>query len=318
MGLRCADSTRYNCARSGSSSVAERQLPKLNVAGSIPVSRSRFSPFLSTPRRSPGSKLFCETMQNGAQVIRLSAVSLCCEARRRFRRLTACGVSLLGQFGVVLEALGLGQKGDGLGDLWIPLGADLEALELSELRGEELALDALFDPVVDASDVGVVVVDLVGLEEVLKLLYHRIVDFEVFCDCVGGQVMLAEVEEGVVSKEAFLKGIGLQVVDLFIGSDASTAVDSPAGVGELDLEVALVLGLVFVVAHVVVVVERDVVVVALDQAAGGRVVVVGGESEARVLCDGEDGLDQTLAEGGFADDQGAIVILQGAGDDFSG
>ena len=26
----------------GSSSVAERQLPKLNVAGSIPVSRSRF------------------------------------------------------------------------------------------------------------------------------------------------------------------------------------------------------------------------------------------------------------------------------------
>ena len=29
---------------SGSSSVAERQLPKLNVAGSIPVSRSKFQP----------------------------------------------------------------------------------------------------------------------------------------------------------------------------------------------------------------------------------------------------------------------------------
>src|SRR5258708_1799026 len=48
-GLRCADSAGYNCARSGSSSVAERQLPKLNVAGSIPVSRS-ISP--ATPYRS--------------------------------------------------------------------------------------------------------------------------------------------------------------------------------------------------------------------------------------------------------------------------
>ena len=33
-------SSGYNGERSGSSSVAERQLPKLNVAGSIPVSRS--------------------------------------------------------------------------------------------------------------------------------------------------------------------------------------------------------------------------------------------------------------------------------------
>jgi hypothetical protein len=31
---------RYNGFSGGSSSVAERQLPKLNVAGSIPVSRS--------------------------------------------------------------------------------------------------------------------------------------------------------------------------------------------------------------------------------------------------------------------------------------
>jgi hypothetical protein len=31
---------RYNGLSGGSSSVAERQLPKLNVAGSIPVSRS--------------------------------------------------------------------------------------------------------------------------------------------------------------------------------------------------------------------------------------------------------------------------------------
>ena len=32
----------------------------------------------------------------------------------------------------------------------------------------------------------------------------------------------------------------------------------------------------------------------------------------------EDGLDEALAEGGFADDQGAVVVLQRAGDDLSG
>ena len=105
---------------------------------------------------------------------------------------------LLGQPGVVFEGLGLGQEGDCLGDLRIPLGADLEAFELAELRGEELALDALLDPVVDAGDVGVGVLDLVGLEEVLELLHDCVVDHEVFGDGVGGEVVLAEVEEGVV------------------------------------------------------------------------------------------------------------------------
>jgi hypothetical protein len=37
-------------------------------------------------------------------------------------------------------------------------------------------------------------------------------------------------------------------------------------------------------------------------------------------CFGEvvDGLDEAFAEGGFADDQGAVMILQRAGDDLSG
>ena len=99
---------------------------------------------------------------------------------------------------MVFERLGLGQEGEGLGDLRIPLGADLQAFELAELRGEELALDALLDPVRDAGDVGVGVVDLLGLQEVLELLQHGIVDHEVFADGVGGEVVLAEVEEGVV------------------------------------------------------------------------------------------------------------------------
>ncbi len=42
------------------------------------------------------------------------------------------------------------------------------------------------------------------------------------------------------------------------------------------------------------------------------------QGEAGVLAEVVDGLHQALAEGGFADDQGAIVILQRAGDDLGG
>ena len=67
---------------------------------------------------------------------------------------------------------------------------------------------------------------------------------------------------------------------------------------------------------VVVVVQRDAGVVALDQAARRRVVVVGGQRQAGILAQVVDGLHQALAEGGFAHDQRAVVILQRAGDNL--
>jgi hypothetical protein len=103
--------------------------------------------------------------------------------------------------------------------------------------------------------------------------------------------------------------VSLGGVDLLVGGDAAAAVDGASGVGELYLEVGLVLGRGSLVADVVVVVERDVVVVALNEAAGRRVVVIGGKREAGVLGDMEFGLDEALTEGGFAGDQGAVVIL---------
>jgi hypothetical protein len=80
--------------------VAERQLPKLNVAGSIPVSRSIDPPtplLFKSSQILPQCNSFAGLMRNA-------------------------GSSLLGQFGVVLEGLGFGQEGDGLGDLRVPLG----------------------------------------------------------------------------------------------------------------------------------------------------------------------------------------------------
>ncbi len=53
-------------------------------------------------------------------------------------------------------------------------------------------------------------------------------DHEVLADGVGGEVVLAEVEEGVVDEEIVLEVIGLDVLDLLIGGDAAAAVDGAA------------------------------------------------------------------------------------------
>ena len=46
--------------------------------------------------------------------------------------------------------------------------------------------------------------------------------------------------------------------------------------------------------------------------------MIGGQRQAGVFAQVVDGLHQALAEGGFAHDQGAVVILQRAGDDLRG
>jgi len=67
---------------------------------------------------------------------------------------------------------------------------------------------------------------------------------------------------------------------------------------------------------VIVVVKRDAGVVALNEAAGRRVVMVGRQGEAGIFAQIVYGLNEAFAEGGFTDDEGAVVILQCAGDDF--
>ena len=226
----------------------------------------------------------------------------------------------LGAFVSVFEGHGFGEEGDGLGDLGVGLGAGLEALDLAELGGEELGLYVGFDPVEVGGDVCVAEVDLIGLEEVLELLEDGVVNGEVAGDGVGCQVVLGEVDEEDVVRllqQRDLKAVELGQVDLLVWGDATASVDGAAGVGELDFEVGFV-GLLGAVADEEVVVGRNAVVVALDEASGGGVVVVCGEGEAGVVGGVEDGLDEALAEGGLADDEGAVVVLQGAGDDLRG
>jgi len=219
-----------------------------------------------------------------------------------------------------LEGHGFGEEGGGLGDLGVGLGATLRPSSWPNWEVEDLGLDVGLDPVQVAGDVGVAEFDLIGLEEVLELLEDGVVDGEVAGDGVGCQVVLGEVDEEDVVRllqQRDLEAVEVGDIDLLVGGDASSAVDGAAGVGELDFEVGFV-GLLGAVADEEVVVGRNAVVVALDEAARGGEVVVCGEGEAGVVEGVEDGLDEALAEGGLADDEGAVVVLQGAGDDLGG
>src|SRR5208283_5186814 len=99
-------------------------------------------------------------------------------------------------------------------------------------------------------------------------------DFEALRDFVRVRVVLGEIEDGVVLEQGFLKLVALVRRQLDVGGDAAAAVDGAAAIGQFDFFVGVV---VFVFAVVIVVVEREVRVIALDEASAGRVVLGGGE-----------------------------------------
>ena len=67
-----------------------------------------------------------------------------------------------------------------------------------------------------------------------------------------------------------------------------------------------------------IIVERNIFVVALDQAPAGSVVTRRGEQHSGVFAERELSLHQALTEAGLSNDQAAIVVLNGARHDFRG
>ena len=127
--------------------------------------------------------------------------------------------------------------------------------------------------------------------------------------------MLGEIEECVVLQQRILEVVALDRGDLHVGSDAAAAVYRAAAIGEFHFAIGVVLVL-FALAVVVIVVERDVGVIALNQTSARRVVLRRGQRQAGVLGERIDGLHQTFAESGFADNQSAIMVLNRAGNDL--
>src|SRR5579863_5165403 len=131
---------------------------------------------------------------------------------------------------------------------------------------------------------------------------------------VSDHIALREIEKCVVLQQRVLKVIALQRRDHHIGRDAAAAIDGASAIGEFHLAVGVAAG--FGVAVVVVIVKRNVAIVALDQATTRRVVVSRGEGEAGILRQRINGLNQALAERHFTDDQAAIMILNRSGNNF--
>ncbi len=65
-----------------------------------------------------------------------------------------------------------------------------------------------------------------------------------------------------------------------------------------------------------IVVERNILVIALDQAAAGRVITGRCQRQAGVLAQAGNGLHEALSEALLADHQAAVMILDRAGNDF--
>ena len=128
-------------------------------------------------------------------------------------------------------------------------------------------------------------------------------------------VVFGVVEESVMLQQRILERRALDGIDLHIRSNSAAAVHGASAVGELDLAVSRALA-VFVGTLEIIVVERDVRIVALNQASAGRVVVSGGQSQASIFGERINGLHQAFAKSGFADNQPAIMILNRASHDF--
>src|SRR2546430_9722168 len=95
-------------------------------------------------------------------------------------------------------------------------------------------------------------------------------------------VVLGEVEERIVLQERILEMRALDGVDLDVGGDAAAAVHGAAAVGQFDFAVRGSLA-VIVGAIEIIVVQRDVGIVALNQASTGSVVMGGLERESRIF-----------------------------------
>src|ERR1019366_4868442 len=136
-----------------------------------------------------------------------------------------------------------------------------------------------------------------GFREIVVLFQQIVVEF-VHGGGVGGPALgqlgfvLAEVVAREVEERRLYVKLGLQTIDFglgvfFVGGDPAAAIDSAAAIGHLHVLHVLRLVLVIVVIE-----ERLVAVIALDQAAAGRVEMRRSERQAGVFGKRIDGLHQ--------------------------
>src|SRR5262245_9998408 len=143
------------------------------------------------------------------------------------------------------------------------------------------------------------------------------VEFELRESCDLPIDQFADEHKHPVEDPVLRDGKSIGVFDLDIGLDAVASVDGAAEVGLFLFGMfGAASGVALRIAASVVLKERSVRVVALNQPSARRVVLRDGQGQGAARLQREDALDESLAEARLADDQTAIVILDGAGDDL--
>ena len=131
----------------------------------------------------------------------------------------------------------------------------------------------------------------------------------------GVTTRLGKIEEGIVLQQGILKVVALYRGDFNVGRDSAAAVNRAATVGEFYFTTGVVF--VFLALTVeVIVVERNVGVVTLNQAHAGRVILRRGQGQTGILRKRIDSLNQPFAESSFSHDQAAIMILYSSSNNF--
>src|SRR5207245_11694082 len=186
----------------------------------------------------------------------------------------------------------------------------LHACFLAESIHENLALDAGSDEVGVLQQVRLGVRNLFLIKELTEILHHSIVDFEFLrVGTVIHDVALGEIEEDVTLEQGVLEAVALNRRNLDVRTNAAAAINRAPTVCELNLVRVVVL---FRLAVEIVVIERNVRIIALNQTSAWRVVFGGGQSQARVLRELSARQHEPCAEGGVARHQSSAMILAGA------
>src|SRR6266566_3371270 len=237
-------------------------------------------------------------------------------AKRKILPAERVHVAAFGDYapGILGKCLGLRQQFEPFDNLRIGFRPNLQAFFLAESIYENLTLDARTDEVSVLQQVRLGVRDLFLIKELTEILHHRIIDLEFLrVGAVIHNVALGEIEEDVMLKQRILETVAFNRRNLDVRTNAATTINRATAVRELDLVRVVVL---FRLAVEIVVVERDIRIIALNQTSAGRVVFGGGQSQACVLRKRIDRLHEPFAEGGFAGYQSAVMILNGAGNNF--
>src|SRR5262249_26662116 len=177
------------------------------------------------------------------------------------------------------------------------------------------------DPILILGEVSFGVAYVVFTEEVAEFVHDIVIRDEFMGD--GGTLAKERAGEAanaclcrikdVIAEQVFLELCELWLGDDDIRSDAAATGDLAAAVGKFDLR-----RMIGNLALVVVFVERDGFVIALNQAATGGVVAGRGKRKARIFTERLYSLNEALAERRFADDEAPVVVLHSSRDDFGG